>query len=180
MCLLGWVPDVSSILADSAHGEPRAHFFLFFFLDEIESQPTIALFSFAFRCSDVELMKMAQPRFIFNQSGRFESRFSTLRIESSPASNVLLRDMEGSVLGCWVAHGEGRAHFPNKQVEQNVLEHHLTPIKYVSWKSELATQYPENPNGSEHAIAALCSLDGRHLAIMPHPGKSHVLNAPLY
>ncbi|MEG2514786.1 MAG: phosphoribosylformylglycinamidine synthase subunit PurQ, partial [Bacteroidaceae bacterium] len=29
-------------------------------------------------------------------------------------------------------------------------------------------EYPGNPNGSDHSIAALASSDGRHLAMMPH------------
>ncbi|MDP3296441.1 MAG: phosphoribosylformylglycinamidine synthase subunit PurQ, partial [Thermodesulfovibrionia bacterium] len=28
------------------------------------------------------------------------------------------------------------------------------------------------PNGSDAGIAALCSSDGRHLAIMPHPERT--------
>lgn len=36
---------------------------------------------------------------------------------------------------------------------------------------EHATQYPYNPNGSADAVAALCSPDGRHLALMPHPER---------
>jgi phosphoribosylformylglycinamidine synthase len=33
-------------------------------------------------------------------------------------------------------------------------------------------EYPGNPNDSDNAIAALCSKDGRHLAIMPHLERS--------
>lgn len=40
-----------------------------------------------------------------NVSGRFESRFSTVKIRKSPS--IMLRDMENSILGVWVAHGEG-------------------------------------------------------------------------
>ncbi|NWX33152.1 PUR4 synthase, partial [Notiomystis cincta] len=40
-----------------------------------------------------------------NLSGRFESRFVTVRVEPSPA--LLLRGLEGALLGVWVAHGEG-------------------------------------------------------------------------
>src|SRR5208282_3396553 len=54
-----------------------------------------------------------QPRFIRNRSGRFESRFATVKILESPA--LMLRGMEDSVLGIWVAHGEGKAHFPDKK-----------------------------------------------------------------
>src|SRR5512134_3175477 len=52
-----------------------------------------------------------QPRFIHNASGRFESRFSTVRITRSPA--IMFAGMENSVLGIWVAHGEGLAYFPD-------------------------------------------------------------------
>ncbi|XP_050184200.1 phosphoribosylformylglycinamidine synthase-like isoform X12 [Myiozetetes cayanensis] len=44
-----------------------------------------------------------------NVSGRFESRFVTVRVEPGPA--LMLRGMEGSTLGVWVAHGEGRFQF---------------------------------------------------------------------
>ncbi|NXV55985.1 PUR4 synthase, partial [Molothrus ater] len=40
-----------------------------------------------------------------NLSGRFESRFVTVRVEPGPA--LMLRGMEGARLGVWVAHGEG-------------------------------------------------------------------------
>jgi phosphoribosylformylglycinamidine synthase len=32
--------------------------------------------------------------------------------------------------------------------------------------------YPANPNGSPWAVAGVCSADGRHLAIMPHPERA--------
>ncbi len=62
----------------------------------------------------VPYSQWAQPRFVHNASGRFESRWSSVAVLPSPA--VLLRGMEGSVLGVWVAHGEGRAHFPCDKV----------------------------------------------------------------
>jgi phosphoribosylformylglycinamidine synthase len=31
--------------------------------------------------------------------------------------------------------------------------------------------YPANPNGSPQGVAAICSADGRHLAMMPHPER---------
>jgi phosphoribosylformylglycinamidine synthase len=111
-----------------------------------------------------------QPRFVHNASGRFESRFSTVRIEPGPA--IMLRGMEGSVLGVWVAHGEGRALFPDASVLEGVLAGGLAPVRYAD-DAGLATEaYPFNPNGSPLGIAALCSPDGRHLAIMPHPERA--------
>jgi len=119
--------------------------------------------------SDPELPLLDQPRFVHNASGRFESRFSSVEIGPSPA--VLLKGMEGTRMGVWVAHGEGRAHFPRADVLDRVLKHNLAPIRYVNDVGEQTQAYPFNPNGSPHAIAALCSTDGRHLAMMPHPER---------
>ena len=46
------------------------------------------------------------------------------------------------------------------------------PIRYVDADGEATTRYPLNPNGSERGIAGLCSKDGRHLAMMPHPERA--------
>jgi phosphoribosylformylglycinamidine synthase len=111
-----------------------------------------------------------QPRFIHNKSGRFESRFATVKILESPS--IMLKDMEGSVLGVWVAHGEGLAHFPDKSILNEVIEKRLAPIRYVDDNGEFTEKYPFNPNGSPFGITALCTPDGRHLALMPHPERT--------
>ncbi len=110
-----------------------------------------------------------QPRFIHNQSGRFESRFSTVKILKSPS--VMLKGMENSVLGIWVAHGEGMAHFPDKSIFDEA-EYGLAPVRYVDDDGSITEAYPFNPNGSPDGIAGLCSPDGRHLAMMPHPERT--------
>jgi phosphoribosylformylglycinamidine synthase len=111
-----------------------------------------------------------QPRFIQNSSGRFESRFATVRVMESPS--IFFREMDGSILGIWVAHGEGRAFFPDSEIQKKVLNRGLAPVRFVDDQGAPTTQYPMNPNGSPHGIAALTSPDGRHLAIMPHPERS--------
>ncbi|MBA4349034.1 MAG: phosphoribosylformylglycinamidine synthase [Thermodesulfovibrio sp.] len=111
----------------------------------------------------------SQPRFIHNTSGRFESRFAAVRILKSPA--LMLKGMEGSVLGIWVAHGEGRVHFPDEKIMNEVMEKDLAPIRYVDDKGKVTEKYPFNPNGSTSGITALCTPDGRHLAMMPHPER---------
>jgi phosphoribosylformylglycinamidine synthase len=111
-----------------------------------------------------------QPRFIHNISGRFESRFASLRILASPA--IMFKGMEDSVLGIWVAHGEGQAYFPDKSIKDRVLREGLAPARYVDDEGNATEIYPFNPNGSPDGIAALCSPDGRHLAIMPHPERA--------
>jgi phosphoribosylformylglycinamidine synthase len=112
----------------------------------------------------------AQPRFVRNASGRFESRFATVAILDSPS--IMLRGMAGSVLGIWTAHGEGRALFPDPTLLARVEDERLAPIRYVDDAGRVTEDYPANPNGSPRGIAALCSADGRHLALMPHPERS--------
>ncbi|MDI6800557.1 MAG: phosphoribosylformylglycinamidine synthase [Thermodesulfovibrionales bacterium] len=110
-----------------------------------------------------------QPRFIHNKSGRFESRFATVKILESPS--IMLKGMEDSVLGIWVAHGEGLAHFPDKKILDEAIKKNLAPIRYVDDAGEITEKYPFNPNGSPYGITALCSPDGRHLSMMPHPER---------
>lgn len=111
-----------------------------------------------------------QPRFIHNRSGRFESRFSSVKILESPA--IMLKGMEGSTIGVWVAHGEGRAFFPDQNIAKVIEKDGLAPVRYVDDNSEITLKYPFNPNGSALGIAGLCSPDGRHLALMPHPERT--------
>lgn len=114
----------------------------------------------------------SQPRFIRNASERYESRFVSVGIQNSNA--IMLRGMQGARLGVWVAHGEGRAHFPDQRVLSRVLDAGLAPVRYVDDDGSVAEAdcYPCNPNGSAYGIAALCSPDGRHLAMMPHPERA--------
>jgi phosphoribosylformylglycinamidine synthase len=111
-----------------------------------------------------------QPRFVRNASGRFESRFATVTVRPSPA--IMLRGMEGSTLGIWSAHGEGRAFFPDPEILNRVEAEGLAPFRFTDDSGEITESYPHNPNGSPHGIAGLCSPDGRHLAMMPHPERT--------
>lgn len=92
-----------------------------------------------------------------NESHKFECGFVTMDIEESPS--VLLRALNGSSLGVWVAHGEGKFVFPKP------LDNYRVAARYSY------NVYPANPNGSPDAVAAVCSSCGRHLAMMPHPER---------
>ncbi|MGE5354669.1 MAG: phosphoribosylformylglycinamidine synthase [Deltaproteobacteria bacterium] len=94
-----------------------------------------------------------------NDSGKFESAFITVNIENSPS--IMLKSLEGSRLGIWIAHGEGKFNLKNfKSSDYNIA------LKYSY------DEYPGNPNGSEMNTAGICSNDGRHLAMMPHLERS--------
>lgn len=115
----------------------------------------------------------SQPRFIHNESGRFECRFTSVRIEESPA--IMFKGMEGSTLGVWAAHGEGRAFFPDEGVWNSVLNSKLAPVRYCDDDGKPTEVYPFNLNGSPLGVAAICSPDGRHLAMMPHPERCFLM-----
>jgi phosphoribosylformylglycinamidine synthase len=104
-----------------------------------------------------------------NRSGRFECRWSTVKIEASEA--MMLRRMQGSVIGCWVAHGEGRFSFKSPTILKNIKASKAIAMSYVDDDMNATENYPMNPNGSVEGIAAVCSKDGRHLAMMPHPER---------
>ena len=109
------------------------------------------------------------PRFVHNASRKFESRWSSVTILDSPS--VLLKGMAGASLGVWIAHGEGRAYFPDDAHRQRVEEKQLAPIRYADDGGNATAAYPYCPNGAALGAAALCSPCGRHLAMMPHPER---------
>merc|ERR1711907_451066 len=119
-----------------------------------------------------ERTSSSQPRFVHNESGRFESRFSAVKVmEGTPAEKVWFKDMGGSILGVWVAHGEGCVFFPDSDMSADIVSGNLAPLAYVDDKGNPTEAYPMNPNGSAGGITSLCSRDGRHLAMMPHPER---------
>ena len=112
-----------------------------------------------------------QPRFVRNESNIFESRFISVKI--CPSKSIFLKDMAGSVLGAWIAHGEGKCLWPDEKILNQAVdsENNLAPIRFVDDDGKQTEQYPFNPNGSKLGITGVCSRDGRHLALMPHPER---------
>nr|MBF0222185.1 phosphoribosylformylglycinamidine synthase [Desulfobulbaceae bacterium] len=111
-----------------------------------------------------------QPRFIQNNSRRFESRWSTVKI--LPNKSIMLQGMEGLTFGIHVAHGEGKLSFPDPTIFKQVKDQQLAALAFVDDDGVQTEQYPFNPNGSPEGITGLCTADGRHLAMMPHPERS--------
>ena len=94
------------------------------------------------------------PKMQPNSSNKFESTFVSLEIPRN--ESIMLKSLEGSKLGAWVAHGEGRFLLYEAESYYNIA------AKFMY------EEYPGNPNGSDYSAAAVCSKDGRHLAMMPH------------
>jgi phosphoribosylformylglycinamidine synthase len=93
-----------------------------------------------------------------NDSHKFESNFVSLEIPRN--KSVMFGSLSGSKLGVWIAHGEGKFDFPYEKKRYNIV------AKYNH------EGYPANPNGSPWATAGICSDDGRHIALMPHPERA--------
>ena len=100
--------------------------------------------------------KENHPKMEHNHSNKFECTFSSIDILKS--NSIMLNNLEGTTLGIWSAHGEGKFNLNNKKVNIAAKFHY--------------DEYPGNPNGSDMSTAAICSKDGRHLAIMPHLERS--------
>ena len=102
---------------------------------------------------------LEKPKMLHNDSGKFECTFTSVTLQKS--SSILLKGLEGSTLGVWSAHMEGKFILPQAE------ETYQIPAKYAY------DAYPANPNGSDYNTAMLCSNDGRHLVMMPHLERSN-------
>src|SRR3990167_9060749 len=80
------------------------------------------------------------PRFVANQSQRFEARVVMVEVTNSPA--ILLKDMVGSRLPIVVSHGEGLAQWPDAALKDKAL----TALRYLDHQGNATMHYPFNPN----------------------------------
>lgn len=66
----------------------------------------------------------------------------------------------------------GKFTYIDESISSKLDDKNLRCIRYCNENGERTVRYPENPNGSTDAVAGICSADGRHLAMMPHPDRS--------
>ncbi|WP_394229431.1 phosphoribosylformylglycinamidine synthase [Shewanella colwelliana] len=109
------------------------------------------------------------PHFVRNRSERFEARFSLVEVQKSPS--LFFEGMEGSRMPIAVSHGEGRAEFASAEALAAAEASGTVALRFVDGYGQIATQYPENPNGSPNALTGICSTDGRVTIMMPHPER---------
>jgi phosphoribosylformylglycinamidine synthase len=101
----------------------------------------------------------------------YHTRWVWCRVEDSPC--VFTRGLEaGTLLPLPVAHGEGRFASAKKGRLESLAEAGQAPLRYCRADGMLAETFPDNPNGSEAAVAALCNARGNVLALMPHPERA--------
>ena len=93
-----------------------------------------------------------------NTSNKHESGFTSVTVQKN--NSVMLSTLEGTTLGVWISHGEGKFKLPYSEEKYNIV------AKYAY------EGYPANPNGSDYNTAMLCDATGRHLVMMPHIERS--------
>ena len=93
-----------------------------------------------------------------NKSNKHESAFTSVTIQKN--NSVMLGSLEGSTLGVWISHGEGRFSLPRPEADYAIV------AKYAY------QAYPGNPNDSDFNTAMMCDSTGRHLVMMPHIERS--------
>jgi len=102
----------------------------------------------------------------FNEKGRFEDRWSWLKIDNeSPC--IYTRGLDHLYLP--VRHGEGKFVTDTPETLKSFEEDHLTVLKYADESLQETMNYPDNPNGSQGAVAGICDATGRLFGLMPHP-----------
>ncbi|MCE9777920.1 phosphoribosylformylglycinamidine synthase [Shewanella algae] len=109
------------------------------------------------------------PHFVRNRSERFEARFSLVEVQQSPS--LFFNGMAGSRMPIAVSHGEGRAEFASAAAMAAAEQSGTVALRYVNGKGEVASLYPQNPNGSPNGLSGICSLDGKVTIMMPHPER---------
>ncbi|WP_168403850.1 phosphoribosylformylglycinamidine synthase [Erwinia amylovora] len=109
------------------------------------------------------------PRFVRNQSERFEGRFSLVEVAASPS--LLLDGMVGSRMPIAVAHGEGFVEVRNEAHLARLESQGLVALRFVDNFGNVTQQYPANPNGSPNGITAVTNESGRVTIMMPHPER---------
>ena len=97
-------------------------------------------------------------KMVHNESQKHESAFTSVTIQKN--NSVMLSSLEGSTLGVWISHGEGKFDLPYEESKYHIVG------KYAH------DSYPHNPNGSDFSTAMMCDLSGRHLVTMPHIERS--------
>ena len=70
-----------------------------------------------------------------------------------------------------LAHGEGRFIIPDELLEK-MITNDQTVFRYCDKGGKIANEFPTNPNGSMHNLAAVCNPAGNVMAIMPHPERT--------
>jgi phosphoribosylformylglycinamidine (FGAM) synthase-like amidotransferase family enzyme len=109
------------------------------------------------------------PDFQENSSGLLESRL--VMVGCSENKSVLFNNMAGSALPIIVSCTQGRCCYAYDNGVAQLSSQQELILSYIDSQGESTQCYPQNPCGSEGAIAGFCNEDGRISALMCHPER---------
>ncbi|MDR0596976.1 MAG: phosphoribosylformylglycinamidine synthase [Treponema sp.] len=108
----------------------------------------------------------SMPALSFNRIGRHVSRMVRTKVISAASPWLSLEEL-GAVHVLPVSHGEGRVVIREEE-GRALFASGQVPFCYADARGRPAMAEPHNPNGSDFAIEALASPDGRVLGKMAH------------
>ncbi len=102
----------------------------------------------------------------FNDSGKFEDRWTHLRLSGRSVWTEGLDD----IIYIPVAHAQGKFVARDDDVLKRLQQNGQIVFRYCD-KDGRPSAYPGNPNGSVDDIAGITDKTGRILGLMPHPER---------
>ncbi|MBE7559276.1 phosphoribosylformylglycinamidine synthase I [bacterium] len=133
----------------------------------------------AVRGSDSLDMALAPNRMVKNGHVVREGYFTdwrNLKNLAPPGRCAFNLDIpEGELLPMPFAHAEGRFTTADAKVREALVSGRHVVFAYATPSGEVHEEFPDCPNGSIFAAAAVCNVPGNVLAIMPHPERADTL-----
>ncbi len=105
-----------------------------------------------------------------NESLKFECRWVRMRVPQN-TDTIFVR----GITDIWmpIGHGEGRVLASDPAVMNSLMADGRVALQYAPHYGDGTPVYPENPNGSERAVAGLTDATKRIFGLMPHPERFH-------
>ena len=79
-------------------------------------------------------------------------------VSASKYRVAIIRE-EGSTLGVWVAHGEGRCFWSDDAVKEEAMRQNCVALKYVDDDGKVTMEFPMDPN----SLVGLTLPDGLYV-----------------
>jgi phosphoribosylformylglycinamidine synthase len=102
----------------------------------------------------------------------YYNTWANLQLTASAGRCAFTRHLK---IGEWInvplAHGEGRFILPHDLLEK-MISNEQTVFRYCDDEGIISDEFPTNPNGSMHNLAAVCNPKGNVMAMMPHPERT--------
>lgn len=100
-----------------------------------------------------------------NDSGRFENRWVQHR--AHPSHCIYTAGLGSLYLP--IRHGEGKLVITDPELKKELFANGQVVLQYADADGKATETYPDNPNGSDDAIAGICDPTGRIFGMMAHP-----------